>query len=226
MSSNRHNPFDDDDDDMAFGNRNNQARSNYSRDDSDELKRLQMQIGQVENESLNSTTRALRAISEAQETGAKTAQELVRQGEQLNNINEKLDDVNSTLTHTQKNINQIKSIFGGLKNRFMPSSKSSDKLDKQVRPEKIPKDKSKNTSAFNETEGQGSFATITGSDREKEINKNLDEMSLGLKSLNSLANDMKRELDRQNPLIENITRKAEVTHQRIDDQDKQMKRIK
>ncbi len=226
MSSNRHNPFDDDDDDMAFGNRNNQARSNYSRDDSDELKRLQMQIGQVENESLDSTTRALRAINEAQETGAKTAQELVRQGEQLNNINEKLDDVNSTLTHTQKNINQIKSIFGGLKNRFMPSSKSSDKLDKQVRPEKIPKDKSKNTSAFNETEGQGSFATITGSDREKEINKNLDEMSLGLKSLNSLANDMKRELDRQNPLIENITRKAEVTHQRIDDQDKQMKRIK
>ncbi len=67
---------------------------------------------------------------------------------------------------------------------------------------------------------------ITGSDREKEINKNLDEMSLGLKSLNSLANDMKRELDRQNPLIENITRKSEATHQRIDEQDKQMKRIK
>ncbi len=226
MSSSRHNPFDDDDDDVGFGNRNQAPRSNYSRDDSDELKRLQMRIGQVENDSVESTTRALRALNEAQETGAKTAQELVRQGEQLNNVNEKLDDINATLTHTQKNINQIKSIFGGLKNRFMSSSKSSDKLDKQAKPEKAPKQEKSRGGAAAAGEAPAEFAVITGSDREKEINKNLDEMSLGLKSLNSLANDMKRELDRQNPLIENITRKSEATHQRIDEQDKQMKRIK
>ena len=45
--------------------------------------------------------------------------ELVRQGEKLSNIDQKLDEVDQTLTLTQKNINQIKSVFGGIKNRFL-----------------------------------------------------------------------------------------------------------
>ena len=50
------------------------AVSGHLRDDDGELKNLQKRIGQVENESLDSTNRALRALNEAQETGAKTAQ--------------------------------------------------------------------------------------------------------------------------------------------------------
>ena len=53
----------------------------------------------------------------------------------MNNIDQKLDEVDHTLTQTQKNINQIKSIFGGLKNRFfggsstpVPASTSKDSL--------------------------------------------------------------------------------------------------
>lgn len=221
------NPFDDDDDFGSFGNRGSAARSNYSRDDGDELKRLQERIGQTENDSVESTQRALRALNEAKETGSKTAEELVRQGEQLNNIDEKLDDVDQTLTATQKNINQVKSIFGGLKNRFMRSSSSSNSISKQAPPKSVSTSKSK--SNFNESSQQSKpkfTETITGSDREKEINRNLDDMSSGLSELNSLALNMKFELERQNPMIERITEKSERTHNRIEHQDKQMKQIR
>ena len=69
----RSNPFGDDEDDIGFGNRGAPVKSAYSRDNGDELKRLQAQITRTENESLESTQRALRALNEAQDTGAKTA---------------------------------------------------------------------------------------------------------------------------------------------------------
>ena len=69
------------------------------------------------------------------------------------------------------------------------------------------------------------FAKISGSDREVEINKNLEDMSMGLSRLTALAKDMSFELDRQNPVIDRISGKVEGTNVRIDDQNKQMKRI-
>lgn len=190
-------------------------------------------MGQVENDSVESTQRALRSLNEAQETGTKTAAELVRQGEQLNNVDQKLDDVDQTLTATQKNINQIKSIFGGFKNRFMGSgsnsAKSTEKFnkDRQINQKEIKRTLADTSSkSANKIAEKPQFETITGSDREKELNGNLDAMSSGLKNLNSLALDMKFELERQNPLIERITDKSDRTHTKIDAQDKQMARIK
>lgn len=62
------NPFNSNDDDVQFGNRN--KRSN----DNDELNQLQQRIGHVENESLESTYRALRSLNETREIGVKTAE--------------------------------------------------------------------------------------------------------------------------------------------------------
>lgn len=76
------------------------------------------------------------------------------------------------------------------------------------------------------TSKSSGFEAITGSEREKELNQNLDEMSIGLKNLNALALDMKFELDRHNPVIERITNKSDMVHTTIEAQDKQMKRIK
>lgn len=64
--------YNNDDDDVGFGNRG--TAPSYSRDDEDELKKLQMKIGQIENQSLASTQRALRSLNEATETGTKTAE--------------------------------------------------------------------------------------------------------------------------------------------------------
>lgn len=40
----------------------------------------------------------------------------MRQGEQLDNIESKVTDVDKNLTTTQKHLNSIKSVFGGMKN--------------------------------------------------------------------------------------------------------------
>lgn len=217
--------YDDDDDFSSFGNRGNTG-SRYSKDDANELKNLQERIGQVENESVESTYRALRSLNEAKETGIKTAEELHNQGEKLKSIDEKLDDVDQTLTATQKNINQIKSIFGGFKNRFMSSSKSSNSLKEEKIPKSNTKEKISDKKKNNSPPQKPAFEVITGSDREKELNKNLDEMSSGLNILSSLAKDMKLELDRQNPMIDRITDKSHKTHEKMESQDRQMKKIK
>ena len=149
--------------------------------------------------------------------------ELVRQGEQLDNINKKLDDVDQTLTATQKNINQIKSIFGGFKNKFMGKSSSTNLIKEDAKKKPMPTSSSSNSF---QNQNRAENVAITGSDREKEIYKNLDEMSSGLTHLNSLAKAMTFELDRQDPLIGNITAKSERTHAKIDSQNDQMKRIK
>lgn len=226
---NRSNPFDDDED-IGFGNRGAPIKSAYSKDSSDELARLQAQIGRTENESLESTQRALRALNEAQDTGSKTAAELVRQGEQLRGLEDKLDDIDHTLTTTQKNINKIKSVFGGIKNTFMfRSAAQPQKAELSKTEKKLIKENNARITASQSENNMGrpaAFETITGSDREKEINSNLDEMSKGLRNLNSLALDMKFELERQDPLIQRITDKSEKVHTKIEAQDRDMKRIK
>ena len=41
---------------------------------------------------------------------------MVQQGEQLDNVERKLDNVNADLKTSQKHLNNIKSVFGGIKN--------------------------------------------------------------------------------------------------------------
>ena len=63
------------DDDFQFGNRGTSSigSSKYGKDDED-LEALQQKIGQVENDSLESTRRALRCLNETEEVGVKTAE--------------------------------------------------------------------------------------------------------------------------------------------------------
>lgn len=231
------NPFEDDD--FKFGNRGVVAsgsssssstgaagyRSTATRyDEEDTLEQIQERIGRVENDSLESTRRALRTLNETEEVGVKTAEELVRQGEKLQAVEDQLDNVNNTLNATQKNLNQIKSVFGGLKNKFFgvktPKLDSFTVSSSDSKPS-MHTSKSANTISHQKAD----FAVITGSDREKEMNKNLEEMSMGLKRLANLGLDMQRELDRQDPLINRLNDKAGSTKYRIDDQQTQIKKI-
>jgi hypothetical protein len=110
---------DDDPNEHKFGNRNQQPRSAGDQaNDEEALRSLQERIARSENESLESTHRSLRLLNETHDLGAHTAQELVRQGEKLERVEATMDGVDQTLTSTQKNLNQIKSIFGAWTNRF------------------------------------------------------------------------------------------------------------
>ncbi len=54
-------------------------------------------------------------------------QELLHQGEQLDNIETKTDTINEDMKTTQKHLNSIKSVFGGIKNWWSRGSKEEEK---------------------------------------------------------------------------------------------------
>jgi hypothetical protein len=196
--------------------------------DDDHLGCIQEKISAVEDSSLASTRRCLQMISEATEMGVKTATQLVEQGEKLQRVEEHLDKVNNDLTETQKNLNRMKSIFGGIVNKFtFKSSKKSESKDKvsDKSTSSVSASSSSTTATEVCTEARTGFAVITGSAREEEMNSNLEQLSLGLKGLANLGIDMQRELDKQAPQIDRLNNKSETTKARIDDQNSQMKKL-
>ena len=148
--------------------------------------------------------------------------ELNSQGEKLRNVENKLDDINDNLTATQKNINQIKSVFGGIKNRFFSwSSNSSKQIPKSETNEKI--------NAQKEVKPQppvkADFVKITNSARETQIGDHLDLMSESLARIKEMAGGMSSELDRQNYQIERLTGKSTLIGGRITSQTNDMKKL-
>lgn len=187
----------------------------------DDLKQIQSRIYEVEDQSLQSTRRALRTLYDTHDVGVKTAEELVRQGEKLQGVEDRLDEANQKLDDTQKTLNKIKSVFGGFKNMMHFKDKPKKGKDKSM-----PASKSMgNIGTSSRAAAKPDYPVITGSDKEKEINRNLTEMSRGLTGLTSLALDMQRELDRQNPTIERLNYKVPSVQDKIEDQNTQMKRI-
>jgi hypothetical protein len=214
------NPFEDE---PKFGNRNN---NNNNLSHEDDLRFIQEKIGKVENDSLESTRRALRMLNETEEVGVKTAAELEQQGEKLKGIEENLDGIDSTLTATQRNLNQIKSVFGGLKNKFFgPKQRSNTSTNLKDKAEKSSISASQSMNNMKETTKTPEFVTITGSDREQELNKNLEDMSAGLSRLKDLGLAMNRELTVQDSRLDRIGDKVTYTDAKVKDQNAQMKRI-
>ena len=60
-------------------------------------------------------------------------QELLRQREVIQNIEKKTDEINSTLTTSQRHINNIKSVFGGIKNWWAGKKDASSAASEEKR---------------------------------------------------------------------------------------------
>ncbi|XP_069135363.1 synaptosomal-associated protein 29-like [Argopecten irradians] len=90
------------------------------------------QINASEDRQLESTRRALSSIYDSERMGVATAEELTRQGEQLNNIEGKVTDIDKNMTTTQKHLNSIKSVFGGIKNWWSSKKDDSNPQPKEV----------------------------------------------------------------------------------------------
>lgn len=71
---------------------------------------------EIEDRTLNSSYRSIGLLRETEQVGISTAEELLRQREQLENTSKQLDDIGTTLRFSQKHLNGLKSVFGGLKN--------------------------------------------------------------------------------------------------------------
>lgn len=169
-------------------------------------------------------------------------QELIRQREQLERTEKRLDDINSTLRFSQKHIQGIKSVFGSLKNYL-----SGKSLDTPVLSSKLPE-----STSFGSTSSptlsnsldqvQTNMANnhpslklqgLVDDDEDRRTNsstnnitkvleKNLDEMSGSLARLKGLAIGLSEEIESQNDLIDNVRDKVEITDITLQKQNKDL----
>ena len=71
---------------------------------------------EIEARTVDSSNRSLGLLYESEKVGAATGEELHRQKEQLLRTEGRLDEINSTLKQSERHLNGIKSVFGGIKN--------------------------------------------------------------------------------------------------------------
>ncbi|CAD1480959.1 unnamed protein product [Heterotrigona itama] len=194
---------------------------------------------EIEERTIQSTKRSISILRDSEQIGAATAEELIRQREQLERTEKRLDDINSTLRFSQKHIQGIKSVFGSLKNYL--SGKSMDApIPSTILSESSSSESMTSPALSNSLEQvQTNMANISpalklhGLDNDVETNslsnnvskvleKNLDEMSGSLARLKGLAIGLSEEIDLQNDLIDNITDKAEKTDIMLQKQNKDL----
>lgn len=207
----------------------------------DEADFYEREIEKYMQESLDSTERSRRHLENSEKIGAQTAQDLLEQREKLEKTERNLDEIHRTTQITQRNLNSLKSVFGGFfKNKFsrkpqdtpeIPQSKSASRLGDTV----------------NEISGSGgSFSSLSGtvsgrstlgeSSRnairgtrweamDNQIDENLDAMSNNLRNLQRLGLELGREVDEQNQMLDRIHSKAVRNESVVRVQDKQMQKI-
>ncbi|KAH7956689.1 synaptosomal-associated protein 29 [Rhipicephalus sanguineus] len=130
------NPFFDDEttedvDDFTFLNSARKSSSPYSLGNEQNLRNRQweqqreqllLERQQLEDSILQSSNSAVRVLYDTEQVGIATAEELAHQGEQLKNVDRKLDTINTNLKVSQKHLNSMKSIFGSIKSYFRGGS--------------------------------------------------------------------------------------------------------
>jgi synaptosomal-associated protein 29 len=229
-----------------------QSSSQYLEEDNpfeDRRSQLQMKIANSENTQLESTQRALASIYESEAMGIATGEELLRQGETLNNIESKTENMQQNMKVSQRHLNNIKSVFGGIKNWWSGDKKPTDAkptpepANARLRETITKTEKAKpDVGGFYDDDedldsqfkaaprrSPGSQYTmiepVTRSGREEEIDSNLGQMLHGMTRLKGLAVGLGDEIERQNEQLDRINVKVEKTDQLLTHQNTQMKRI-
>lgn len=226
---------DDDIDDEAFlnTNRNYMLSNNLSSNgfssnnipSTMEEKRQEMlqKKREVEQRTIKSTERSLSYLRNSEEVGVATAEELYRQREKLERTEKCLDDINTTLRFSQRHIQGIKSVFGGLKNLISGKSGTLPPVTKNVNANETSTtpsssnlyeviDRKKNETAPG-LKIRGLYdndeSTVLESKAQDVIDKNLDQMLSSIHRLKDLGYNLGEEITSQNVLIEKVIDKSE-----------------
>ncbi|EYC07751.1 hypothetical protein Y032_0069g376 [Ancylostoma ceylanicum] len=237
------NPFDDDyKSSSATSNKKLKSYTMRSDNIEDEADYYEREIEKYMQESLDSTERSRRHLENSEKLGAQTAQDLLEQREKLERTERNLDEIHRTTQITQRNLNSLKSVFGGFfKNKFsrkppdavpeMPQSKSASRLNDTVAELNTGGSSasfSGTASAPQSTLSESSRNAIKGTRWEamdNQIDENLDAMTKNLRNLRRLGEDLGREVDEQNQMLDRIQTKADRNDAIVRVQDKQMQKI-
>lgn len=209
-------------------------------------KELLLKKKEIEQRTIMSTEKSLSYLRNSEEVGAATAEELFRQREQLERTEKRLDDINTTLRFSQRHIQGIKSVFGGLKNLIrgktgslppsskdipatQPTSSASDNLFEVVDRNNAQKRMVENSSIHPGLRVKGLYDTdentVLESKAQDVIDRNLDQMLSSIHRLKGLSYTLGDEIESQNDLIEKVIDKTEKADSSIKKQNKDMNKL-
>jgi len=206
-------------------------------------RQLLMKKKEIEERTLDSSNRSLGLLYESEKVGAATGEELQRQKEQLLRTEGRLDEINNTLKQSERHLNGIKSVFGGIKNYIfakssgLPPPASTPKLQQSNSDLSIgsrsfsqPPDNSRLDPLREENhpalrsrglvEGNKGIPSV-----DDVLDRNLDEMAMGLSRLKGLALDLNTELEEHDDILNRLDDKASHTGMKVNKQNKDMSKI-
>uniref|UniRef100_A0A7E4W8W5 t-SNARE coiled-coil homology domain-containing protein n=1 Tax=Panagrellus redivivus TaxID=6233 RepID=A0A7E4W8W5_PANRE len=208
----------------------------------DEVGNYERELGHILKESLQSTQRSAQHLENSEQLATFTAQELLTQREKIERTDKHLDEIHVTTQETQKNINKLKSFFGGFfKNKFFSRSKSKPKptappssptLALEAKLNNHGSDSGQATTFDGPSLGPSLCATsrdaIKGTefeDIDNQIDEGLDLISTRLRILRDLGKYMGNEVEDQNQMLDRIQHKANRNDAAVRKQDAQMKKL-
>ncbi|XP_056275582.1 synaptosomal-associated protein 29 [Pseudoliparis swirei] len=254
-----HNPFDDDEED-DFRPKRREFGDGEDDDDGDSglseperrQRHLQQQVMRTAQSAVDSSHRSLGLIYESEKIGVETAEELVRQGEVLKRADKMMDNMDQDLNTSQKHINGIKSMWGGLVNYFRakPETKpppeepkayqANDRLQTAMSSSRGHEDKYQashpNLRKLNTGDFGGSGSSMDDKngypqnrhlrEAHQTLDNNLDEMCGGLSRLKSLGLGLQSEIDDQDDSLDSLMNKVDKMDLKINKTNQQITNLK
>lgn len=225
------NPFDDNEVGMSpNGLQSSHWRDEYSTGSNSNS--AQTQILDSKSRIKASQQRALSSILNSEEIGVATAQELIEQGEKLDRAEQRLNDIENLQKDSQKKINTLSSVFGGLKNIF--SRRQSQPVQPVSTPvsREAPQSRStlKQSCQVDSNLNQQLQTTVFDSSSnqaltDNEFNRNLSLMSDGMSRLKNLAQGLNDELRTQNSQLDRMAPRIDRVTDTITNQNRQMNNL-
>nr|SVE89681.1 EOG090X0MTI [Daphnia sinensis] len=232
---------------LSGGNNSFQPLDGGENQNSAEERRRQLLLEKqkIEERTLQASGRAKGMLYETEQIGISTAEDLVRQREQLERTGSRLDEMNNSLRTSERHIQNIKSVFSSMKNYFSkPSepvknssegsllksgSSSSSSLSKVLEQTSSQFDRDSPSQQLHPAlriKGlDNDFSHKPLSNVDEQLEQDLGDMSLSLSRLKGLAQGLSTELDDQNALIDRLQTGADKADWRIQRQNKDMERL-
>nr|SVE74608.1 EOG090X0MTI [Daphnia barbata] len=205
---------------------------------------LLLEKQKIEERTLQASGRAKGILYETEQIGISTAEDLVRQREQLERTGSRLDEMNNSLRTSERHIQNIKSVFSSVRNYFSkpsePPKNSPDGslLKNNTSSSNLSKVLEQSSSQFDRdspSQQQHPALKMKGlendfnhkplSNVDEQLEQDLGDMSLSLSRLKGLAQGLSTELEDQNSLIDRLQTSADKADWRIQRQNKDMERL-
>lgn len=192
----------------------------------------EQKIKELQDKTIQSSGRSLGMIHESEIVGMNTATELERQREVLEKTKNQLDNIDTTLKESQKDINKMKSFFYRVKYSFGkkkvdPTTSVPPPSDDKKKPVTLSEEEQEDRYRNHPTTRMktGPETSVNSNPFDQQLNENLDDISDGLARLKGLAMALGEEVETSNKLIDDIGNGMEKVDIKIKDQNKEINKM-